>query len=89
MTNLEIIETAKMLNGVTEEAHTFAHWRTLGYSVRKGEHAAFSAVIWKYASKRKASAKVESDEEQPTEGRMFMKKAYFFTASQVDALALA
>ncbi len=87
MTNLEIIEAAKLMNGITEEAHTFAHWKHLGYCVRKGEHAAFSATIWKYASKRRA--KTESDEEQPTEGRMFMKKAHFFTASQVEALALA
>lgn len=89
MTNAEIIANAKLMNGITEDAHTFAHWKQLGYSVRKGEHAAFSAVIWKYASKRKAAKVANSDEEQPTEVSMFMKRAYFFTASQVDALATA
>lgn len=87
MTNVEIIEAAKLMNGITEDAHTFAHWKQLGYCVRKGEHAAFSAVIWKYANRRKAKA--TDDDGEPTEGRMFMKRAYFFTASQVDALATA
>lgn len=88
MTNLEIITAAKLMNGITEEAHTFAHWRALGFSVRKGEHAAFSATIWKYAKgKRAQQVEDETGEVQP--GKMFMKKAYFFTASQVDALAMA
>lgn len=88
MTNTEIITAAKLLNGITEEAHTFAHWKHLGFSVRKGEHAAFSATIWKYAKgKRAQQVEDETGEVQP--GKMFMKKAYFFTASQVDALATA
>ena len=88
MTNLEIITAAKLMNGITEEAHTFAHWRALGFSVRKGEHAAFSATIWKYAKgKRAQQVEDETGELQP--GKMFMKNAYFFTASQVDALAMA
>lgn len=86
MTNAEIIANAKLFNGITEDAHTFAHWKQLGYVVRKGEHAAFSATIWKYAKGKKASA---DDENEATPGRMFMKKAYFFTASQVDAMATA
>lgn len=88
MTNAEIIANAKLMNGITEDAHTFAHWRTLGFSVRKGEHAAFSATIWKYAKgKRAQQVEDESGEVQP--GKMFMKKAHFFTASQVERLALA
>ena len=56
--------------------------------LRKGEHAAFSAVIWKCAKSKRAKAiEEETGEKQPAS--MFMKKAYFFTASQVDALATA
>ena len=88
MTNAEIIANAKLMNGITEDAHTFAHWKQLGYCVRKGEHAAFSAVIWKYAKgKRAQQVEDETGEVQP--GSMFMKKAHFFTASQVDRLAVA
>ena len=83
MTNEEIIMAAKALNGITEEAHTFAKWKQLGYGVKKGEHAAFKANIWKHRSQ-----KVENEDGEMVEmGRMFMKKASFFTASQVEARA--
>ena len=83
MTNEEIIRTAKALNGIEEEAHTFARWKALGFSVRKGEHAAFKATIWKHRSKKV----VDEDGEEKEQGRMFMKTASFFTASQVEAIA--
>lgn len=88
MTNAEIIANAKLMNGITEDAHTFAHWRTLGFSVRKGEHAAFSVTIWKYA-KGKRAQQVEDENVEVQPGKMFMKKAHFFTASQVEKLAVA
>lgn len=88
MTNAQIIDNAKRANGITEEAHTFAHWKHLGYCVRKGERAAFSAVIWKCASKRRKGGKANAEAE-PEEASMFLKRAYFFTASQVDSLAIA
>lgn len=83
MTNEAIIAAAMEANGITEEAHTFARWKAMGYRVRKGEHAAFKAVIWKHGKK-----KVEAEDgEEKEAGRMFMKAAHFFTASQVEAMA--
>ena len=83
MTNEEIIAKAKLLNGIDEEAHTFARWKQLGFGVKKGEHAAFKATIWKHRAK-----KVENDDGELVDAsRMFMKTASFFTASQVDAVA--
>lgn len=82
MTNAEIIAMAKEMNGITEDAHTFAYWKKNGYKVRKGEHAAFKAVIWK-ANPRK----VIVDGEEQDELKMFMKTAHFFTRSQVDKIA--
>lgn len=82
MTNAEIIKTAMALNGIMEEAHTFAYWKKAGYKVRKGEHAAFSAKIWK-ANPRK----VIVDGEEKDDLAMFMKTAHFFTRSQVDKIA--
>lgn len=82
MTNEAIIEAAKALNGIEEEAHTFARWKAMGYRVRKGEHAAFKATIWKHRTR-----KVETDDGEEEQARMFMKTASFFTASQVDAMA--
>ena len=83
MTNEEIIMAAKALNGIDEEAHTYNRWKSMGFQVRKGEHAAFKATIWKHRSKKV----VDEDGEEKDASRMFMKTASFFTASQVDAVA--
>lgn len=82
MTNAEIIANTMKLLGITEEAHTFARWKQMGYIVRKGEHAAFKATIWK-AKERK----VKVEDEEKTDLSMFMKTAHFFTRSQVEAMA--
>ena len=66
-----------------EEIHTFQRWKELGFQVRKGEHAIASFSIWKYTSK----AKDKTEEEAQEEGFCFMKKAFWFSASQVDAIA--
>lgn len=82
MTNEEIIAKAKKLHGITEESHTYAHWKKLGFVVRKGEHATFKATIWK-AKERK----IEVDGKEEKDLSMFMKTASFFTRSQVEQLA--
>ena len=81
MKNTEIIAAAMVANGITEESHTYNHWKQLGYQVRRGEHAKFRARIWKHGSR-----KVEVDDEEHEVGRMFMKNAAFFTRSQVDEI---
>lgn len=78
MTNVELIAAAMKMNDITEESHTFNKWKELGYIVRKGEHAAFRATIWKPAKRKKQ----DGDEEPDT--HMFMKTACFFTRSQVE-----
>lgn len=82
MTNEAIIMQAKALNGIEEECHAYNRWKAMGYQVRKGEHAAFKATIWKHRSKKV----VGEDGEEKDASRMFMKLASFFTASQVDAI---
>lgn len=82
MTNAEIIANTMKLNGITEESHTFARWKKMGYMVRKGEHATFKATIWK-AKERK----VETEDGEKTDLSMFMKTAHFFTRSQVEKMA--
>lgn len=80
MTNAELISRAMQANGVTEDSHTYAHWKSLGYQVRKGEKAAFKCVIWRPNVKE-----VEvGGEETEALLAMYMKTASFFTKSQVD-----
>jgi len=65
-----------------EAIHTYAAWQQLGYQVKKGEKAKASFTIWKYAEGKKE----EGSEEEP-EGKMFMKKAHFFTMDQVEKIS--
>ena len=78
MNNVELIAAAQANAGIVEPCHTYAHWKNLGYQVKKGSKALFRAKIWKYANK-----KDESEEDE----HVFMKTASFFGLSQVDRLA--
>lgn len=85
MTNAEIValEWALLVgNGVIsakEEIHTFQKWKSLGYSVKRGEKAVTKLTIWKHTVKTDK----ESGEEETA---MFMKTAAFFSTSQVEKI---
>lgn len=71
----------------TEAIHTFAAWKSMGFKVKKGSKAVASFPIWKYIN-TSAEAKdcdVELDQQVDT-GKIFMKKAAFFTRSQVEEM---
>ena len=80
--------TVQMPDGSTNEIqepepiHTFACWKGLGYSVKKGEHAIARFPIWK-GSERVIKDENGNDTDE-TETRMFRKEAFFFKASQVE-----
>ena len=75
-----------------EPIHTFAAWKTMGYSVKKGEHAVAKFAIWKHTSKMldTDTGNAEADKmnaqinEQGGQTNMFMKVSAFFTQSQVE-----
>lgn len=85
MKNAQIIEMAQRAAGVSETCHTYNHWRSLGYQVQKGSKALFKATIWKYAGKKST----DEDGEEVEAGRIFMKTASFFGASQVAPIERA
>lgn len=66
-----------------EEIHTFQFWKTLGFSVKKGEHAVASFQIWRYTSK----AKGKTEEEAQEKGYCYLTKAFWFKSSQVEKIA--
>lgn len=79
--------------------HTYNEWKARGYIVKSGEHAAFSANIWKHVEKRgeltaeEAEAInaviVNADAQEGDEvrsGKFIKKVAHFFTLEQVEAL---
>ena len=72
----------KMMLDEPEDIHTFQAWKKLGYCVKKGEKAVAQFCIWKCVSKETENSDGMIEEQK----RMFMKKASFFSASQVMAL---
>jgi hypothetical protein len=70
----------KMLE-LPEAIHTFASWKARGRQVKKGEHAIAQIVIWKQGKGKKDEKTGEEEN-----GRMFMKKAFFFTEAQTEAI---
>lgn len=73
----------KIMLDEPEPIHTFQAWKNLGFCVKKGEKAVAQFHIWKCVNKK---VKVDDDEETEEQKRMFMKKASFFSLSQVQAL---
>lgn len=65
-----------------EAIHTFAHWKDLGFCVKKGEHAVAKFAIWKGAERTVKDENGNDTDEKTT--RMFMKTACFFSAAQVE-----
>ena len=61
----------------TEQIHTYAAWKELGYQVQKGQKAVAKFPVWKYTSKKNE----ETGEEE--NAHMFMKTASFFRLEQV------
>lgn len=89
MTNSEIIlgNMAMLIaDGVITEdnvIHTYAHWKSLGFQVKKGEHAIAKFPIWKYTKKKN---KDMSEEEAQQKGYCFMKNSAWFTDTQVEPI---
>lgn len=99
MTNLAIITAAAVQNGIFSETeaeaiiksghdlplHTFAEWKRLGYSVKKGEKACMKCDIWRKSNKKQQD---ENGEEVESD-RFYKKLAHFFTLAQVEKIAAA
>jgi antirestriction protein ArdC len=84
------IETADgtMTIELPEELHTYNLWKALGYQVRKGEKAITRLTIWKHSKPKVESIPMKDGEnvEYLDKGKMFMKNACFFSASQVEPI---
>ena len=84
-TSAEDIFTAEL---AAETFHTFAEWKRMGYSVKKGQHAAITCQLWKYTDKpgkaaREAAAEAGKDAPE-TDPHFYMTKAHLFHALQVE-----
>lgn len=65
-----------------EALHTYSAWKELGRQVKRGEKCKARIDIWKHGKARTVKNDAGEDEEKP--GRMFLKKAFFFTLDQTE-----
>ena len=92
MTNVQIIEAAKAKLVADqkikpgEEIHTYKLWRKLGYQVFRGEKAVACLTIWQNYQEAEDEGKEDEEKKKRYDGKMRMRKAYFFSSSQVFAL---
>jgi len=99
MTNSEIIMRATIAKKVyTEEEvakliktygslplYTFQEWKKAGYSVKKGQHAKLSCIIWLPSTKAYAEKDIVTGEGKEIDTTHFFPKlAYFFGPDQVE-----
>ena len=103
MTNMQIITEAAILNGLYTEdealalltengelpLHTFAEWKRMGYTVRKGEKARMSCSIWRYNKKSETVQQKDGEEKEVDKSHFYKQLAHFFTAEQVEKLEKA
>lgn len=63
--------------------HTFAEWKRMGYSVKKGQHAALTCQLWKYTDKpgkaAREAAEADGKDAPETDPHFYMTKAHLST----------
>lgn len=100
MTNFQIIAESAIAAGIyTKEQieemlstvgsiplHTFAEWKRLGYSVKKGEHAKLTCFIWRWNSKKGKMPMEDGNDVEVDDSHFYKTKAFFFTDDQVERI---
>ena len=92
-TNQEIIFNEVLMRGITEDVHTYAKWKSLGYQVKKGEKALFQTMLWKKKtkkSKKENTENIENEEgkEKKNNDYFFLAKSSMFGRSQVELITV-
>ncbi len=69
--------------------HTFQEWKRLGYSVKKGEHAALVTFLWKFTDRptkaqREAAEAAGKDPEESGGDHFYKAKSHLFSFLQVE-----
>ena len=84
ITNKQIMEMYRAEKGISAdvELYTFAAWKRLGFSVKKGEKSTHVVALWKYTEKKKD----EDEEEKQIGGYCVTRNMHLFTREQVEPL---
>lgn len=77
MSNIEIVETEKMLKGIEGDLYTYQEWKQRGMQVQKGQKAILTTKLWKQITK-----KIEGIEQK----KFYLVNASLFHESQVTPI---
>lgn len=83
MITIETPDGEKVTVAEPEEMHTFQTWKSLGFSVQKGQKAKVTTRLWRYNSKKKKSEDNNEKEDGENSRDYYLCKAFLFSASQV------
>lgn len=83
MNQMALVESGKIAE--EDDIHTYQMWKSLGYQVRKGEHAVAKFQIWKPSKGKKVEA--EDGSVEVKKPYMFLKMSSFFSTAQVEPIA--
>lgn len=64
--------------------HTFAEWKRLGYSVKKGAKAVITTYLWKFAKKTETVPQPDKEDVEIDTSHYYKTKAYLFNLDQVE-----
>ena len=81
---VEVVDSAGNVSVIKEieQIHTYAHWKKLGYAVKKGEKAVAKFAIWKYTQR-----KTDAEEENENDNHYcFLKNSAWFSEKQVELI---
>lgn len=83
---LETVDGEGIVFKETEQIHTYARWKAIGFQVRRGEKAVAKFKVWKHVSGKKKDDDGEEKTADAGRGKMFLKQAAFFSVAQVDPI---
>lgn len=100
MTNFDIIASGAIAAGIYTEdqiqqiisntgdlpLHTFAEWKRMGFSVKKGAKAILSCYIWRWNSKTESLPMKDGTEQEVDASHYYKKRVYFFGLDQVERI---
>ncbi len=78
MSNIEIVETEKMLKGIEGDLFTYQEWKQRGMQVQRGQKAMLTIKLWKQVTK-----KIEGVEQK----KFYLVNASLFGENQVEKIA--
>lgn len=84
--SIELVEQGKLAlsDDLPEPIHTYQGWKSMGFKVKKGEHAIAKFAIWTPVKQKRKDD--DADDDKKPKMRMYLETACWFKSSQVEEI---